>query len=298
MNGVINIYKESGYTSFNIVDRVRKILNVSKCGHLGTLDPMAEGVLPVCVGYATRFADYLSSVNKEYIAEFRLGEKSDSYDSTGNIERSESGIVPDAAQVAGVFSEMTGLTGLKVPPFSAKKINGVRAYKLARKGCIEDAGVRPMEIFSIDLLNYEYPLGIIKVSCGKGTYIRSIINEAGERLGTGALMSGLIRSANGIFKSGNSIKLEKLEEMALNGSAGEVIIPVPRLLDWGKAVVKDSAVKNIANGMPPARDAFLFFPVEHEGAYFFITDSADNLIAAAQRQENSEYPLKLKMVLK
>lgn len=298
MNGVINIYKESGYTSFNIVDRVRKILNVSKCGHLGTLDPMAEGVLPVCVGYATRFADYLSSVNKEYIAEFRLGEKSDSYDSTGNIERSESGIVPDAAQVAGVFSEMTGLTGLKVPPFSAKKINGVRAYKLARKGCIEDAGVRPMEIFSIDLLNYEYPLGIIKVSCGKGTYIRSIINEAGERLGTGALMSGLIRSANGIFKSGNSVKLEKLEEMALNGSAGEVIIPVPRLLDWGKAVVKDNAVKNIANGMPPARDAFLFFPVEHEGAYFFITDSADNLIAAAQRQENSEYPLKLKMVLK
>lgn len=298
MNGVINIYKESGYTSFHIVDRVKKILNVSKCGHLGTLDPMAEGVLPVCVGYATRFADYLSSVNKEYIAEFRLGEKSDSYDSTGNIERSESGIVPDAAQVAGVFSEMTGLTGLKVPPFSAKKINGVRAYKLARKGCIEDAGVRPMEIFSIDLLNYEYPLGIIKVSCGKGTYIRSIINEAGERLGTGALMSGLIRSANGIFKSGNSVKLEKLEEMALNGSAGEVIIPVPRLLDWGKAVVKDSAVKNIANGMPPARDAFLFFPVEHEGAYFFITDSADNLIAAAQRQENSEYPLKLKMVLK
>lgn len=298
MNGVINIYKESGYTSFHIVDRVRKILNVSKCGHLGTLDPMAEGVLPVCVGYATRFADYLSSVNKEYIAEFRLGEKSDSYDSTGNIERSENGIVPDAAQVAGVFSEMTGLTGLKVPPFSAKKINGVRAYKLARKGCIEDAGVRPMEIFSIDLLNYEYPLGIIKVSCGKGTYIRSIINEAGERLGTGALMSGLIRSANGIFKSGNSVKLEKLEEMALNGSAGEVIIPVPRLLDWGKAVVKDSAVKNIANGMPPARDAFLFFPVEHEGAYFFITDSADNLIAAAQRQENSEYPLKLKMVLK
>ncbi|MDE7169292.1 MAG: tRNA pseudouridine(55) synthase TruB [Mucispirillum sp.] len=298
MNGVINIYKESGYTSFHIVDRVRKILNVSKCGHLGTLDPMAEGVLPVCVGYATRFADYLSSVNKEYIAEFRLGEKSNSYDSTGNIVRSESGIVPDAAQVAGVFSEMTGLTGLKVPPFSAKKINGVRAYKLARKGCIEDAGVRPMEIFSIDLLNYEYPLGIIKVSCGKGTYIRSIINEAGERLGTGALMSGLIRSANGIFKSGNSVKLDKLEEMALNGSAGEVIIPVTRLLDWGKAVVKDSAVKNIANGMPPARDAFLFFPVEHEGAYFFITDSADNLIAAAQRQENSEYPLKLKMVLK
>ncbi len=297
MNGVINVYKEAGITSFDVVAQLRKLLKVSKCGHLGTLDPMAEGVLPVCIGYATRFSDYLSSVEKEYIAEFKLGFKSPSYDNTSDKIEKVSDIIPNIKEIQNKLQDLTGTVSLKVPAFSAKKINGVRAYKLARSGAIEDAGSREMEIFSIDLLNYEYPLGIMKVNCGKGTYIRSIINTLGESLSTGALMTGLIRSANGVFKSSASYKISKLQEMVENGTIEEAVIPVYDLLDFGRAVVKDSIIKQIKNGISPDRSSFLSLPIEHEGSNFFIMDNKGRLLALAERCESSDNPLKLKIVI-
>lgn len=296
MNGVINVYKESGVTSFDVVAKIRRLLNVSKCGHLGTLDPMAEGVLPICIGYATRFSDYISSVDKEYVAEFMLGVKSVSYDNTSELEK-VSDMVVEKSQIESVLSELTGKISLTVPAYSAKKINGVRAYKLARKGEIEDAGSREMDIYSNILLNYEYPLGIIRVSCGKGTYIRSIINTMGERLGCGAVMSGLIRSANGIFLSQKSHKISQLESMVENGSIQQAVTPVYELLDWGRAVIKDSAIKHIKNGISPDHSLYIHLPIEHDGDNFFIMDNKSNLIAVAERIENSSFPLKLKMVL-
>lgn len=296
MNGVVNVYKEAGMTSFDVVAKVRRLFNVSKCGHLGTLDPMAEGVLPVLVGYATRFADYLSSVDKEYIAEFKLGERSQSYDNTSEIEKVSDKVVSEE-DIKNVLHSLTGKISLKVPAFSAKKINGVRAYKLARKGEIEDAGEKEMEIYSIDLLNYEYPLGIIKVSCGKGTYIRSIINTLGDRLGTGALMSGLIRSANGVFKYNQAHKISQLEKLSEENQLSKAVIPVYDILDWGRAFVKDSFIKRIKNGVSPDRNSFLSFPIEHEGSNFFIMDNKGNLLAAAERCESSDHPLKLTIVI-
>ncbi|MDE7315803.1 MAG: tRNA pseudouridine(55) synthase TruB [Mucispirillum sp.] len=296
MNGIVNVYKEAGMTSFDVVAKVRRIFNVSKCGHLGTLDPMAEGVLPVLIGYATRFADYLSSADKEYIAEFKLGERSQSYDNTSEIEKVSDKIINEN-DIKNILNSLTGKISLKVPAYSAKKINGIRAYKLARKGVIEDAGEKEMEIYSINLLNYEYPLGIIKVSCGKGTYIRSIINTLGERLETGALMSGLIRSANGVFKSNKSYKIYQLEKLSEKNELLQAVIPVYNILDWGKAVVKDSFIKYIKNGVSPDRDSFLSFPIEHEGSNFFIMDNNGNLLAAAERCESSDHPLKLSIVI-
>lgn len=296
MNGVINVYKESGVTSFDVVAKIRRLINVSKCGHLGTLDPMAEGVLPICIGYATRFSDYISSVDKEYVAEFMLGVKSASYDNTSELEK-VSDMVVEKSQIESVLLELTGKISLTVPAYSAKKINGVRAYKLARKGEIEDAGSREMDIYSNTLLNYEYPLGIIRVSCGKGTYIRSIINTMGERLGCGAVMSGLIRSANGIFLSQKSHKISQLESMVENGSIQQAVTPVYELLDWGRAVIKDSAIKQIKNGISPDHSLYIHLPIEHDGDNFFIMDNKSNLIAVAERIENSSFPLKLKMVL-
>jgi len=257
---------------------------------------MAEGVLPVLVGYATRFADYLSSVDKEYIAELKLGERSQSYDNTSEIEKVSDKIVSEK-DLKNVLHSLTGKISLKVPAYSAKKINGVRAYKLARKGEIEDAGEKEMEIYSIDLLHYEYPLGIIKVSCGKGTYIRSIINTLGERLETGALMSGLIRSANGVFKSNKSYKISQLEKLSEENKLSQAVIPVYDVLNWGRAVVKDSFIKRIKNGVSPERDSFLSFPIEHEGSNFFIMDNKGNLLAAAERCESSDHPLKLSIVI-
>lgn len=296
MNGIVNVYKEAGMTSFDVVAKVRRLFNISKCGHLGTLDPMAEGVLPVLVGYATRFADYFSSVDKEYIAEFKLGERSQSYDNSSEIEKVSDKIVSED-DVKNVLNSLTGKISLKVPAYSAKKINGVRAYKLARKGEIEDAGEKEMEIYSIDLINYEYPLGIIKVSCGKGTYIRSIINTLGDRLGTGALMSGLIRSANGVFKYNQSHKISQLEKLSEENQLSQAVIPVYDILEWGRAVVKDSFIKRIKNGVSPDRNSFLYFPIEQEGSNFFIMDNQGNLLAAAERCESSDHPLKLTIVI-
>ncbi len=296
MNGIINVYKEAGMTSFDVVAKVRHLFSISKCGHLGTLDPMAEGVLPVLVGYATRFADYLSSVDKEYIAEFKLGERSQSYDNSSEIEKVSDKIVSEY-DIKNVLQYLTGKISLKVPAYSAKKINGVRAYKLARKGEIEDAGEKEMEIYSIELLNYEYPLGIIKVSCGKGTYIRSIINTLGDHLGTGALMSGLIRSANGVFKYNQSRKISQLEKLSEENQLSQAVIPVYDILDWGRAVVKDSFIKRIKNGVSPDRNSFLSFPIEQEGSNFFIMDNQGNLLAAAERCESSDHPLKLTIVI-
>ena len=121
MNGVINFYKEAGITSFQAVDKIKKIFNVSKCGHLGTLDPMAEGVLPICIGYATRFADYLSSVDKEYISEFKIGLTSDSYDITGNILSENNKIIPTFEDIENQVLKIKGTISLTVPAYSAKK---------------------------------------------------------------------------------------------------------------------------------------------------------------------------------
>ncbi|MBQ3033140.1 MAG: tRNA pseudouridine(55) synthase TruB [Deferribacterales bacterium] len=296
MNGVLNFYKDQGITSFKAVDTVKKLFNVSKCGHLGTLDPMAEGVLPICLGYATRFADYLSSVDKEYIAQFKLGITTDSFDTTGSIVSENNEIIPIIDDINLHLSRLEGVCSLTVPGFSAKKINGVRAYKLARNGAIEDAGVKEMEIYSCHLLSYEYPLGVIKVKCGKGTYIRSIINELGKQIGCGAAMSGLIRSANGSFYAKDSFRLSNLQSLKERDDLSSAIIPVTDLLPWGKAVVKNDVIKNISNGISPAKNSYLSLPIESDGSNFFITDTDGRLIAAAERQENSTVPLKIKMV--
>lgn len=298
MNGVINFYKEAGITSFKAVNYVKKLFNVSKCGHLGTLDPMAEGVLPMCIGYGARFADYLSSVDKEYIAEFKLGVTTDSYDTTGNIISENDSIQPTYEEVEKEVAKIKGTISLTVPAYSAKKINGVRAYKLARRGVLEDAGEKEMDIYSCKLINYNYPYGIISVKCGKGTYIRSIISRIGNNLSCGGAMSGLIRATNGIFTAKNSYKLSDLENLKNENNLEKAVLPVTELLNWGKAIVKNEAIASIYNGISPKMDLFLSYPVESENDNFFILDNDKNLLAVGVRQENSSIPLKIKMVLK
>lgn len=296
MNGVINLYKESGTTSFSAVDCVRKLAGGLKCGHLGTLDPMAEGVLPICVGYATRFADYLSAVEKEYVAEFKLGMSTDSFDSTGTVLSENLAIKPSEEEIRKIFSGLHGEVCLEVPAFSAKKIGGVRAYKLAREGSIANAGTAVMHIISCELMHYEYPLGLLKVCCGKGTYIRSLIAEAGKIAGCGAVMSGLVRTSNGPFKAKDCFRLSVLEEMAASGRLAEAVIPVTDLLDWGRAMVKDEAVKQVMNGVSPFKNEYLYLPLEKEGNDFFIENNAGVLLGVGRRAEHSSYPIKIKMV--
>lgn len=291
MNGVINFYKESGITSFKAVDKVRKLLGIKKCGHTGTLDPMAEGVLPMCLNQSTKFVDYLMAGDKEYVAEITFGYKTDTYDSTGAVIAENDDIKPTEAEVLSMITTLIGKVELPIPSFSAVKIDGKRAHELARQGLIEDAGTRVNHVYDIALLSYEYPRAMIKVFCEKGTYIRSIIYVLGEKLGCYAVMSGLIRTGNGQFNIKDSFKLADLEKCIKNEDF-DFIKPVWDYLDWPRAVVKQDAVKLIKNGVSPKKHFYSYLPIE-EGEYFFVGTADGEMLGFAKKQKGNQIPLKM-----
>jgi tRNA pseudouridine55 synthase len=291
INGVINFYKEAGITSFQAVDRVKKLLKIKKLGHTGTLDPIAEGILPICLNNTTKFVDYLMANDKEYIAEIKLGLKTDSYDITGKIIAKNEDIIPNEQNLLFEMNKFIGETELPVPSYSAVKINGKRAHELARKGLIENAGTRINIIYSIDLIEYNYPTAIIKVNCAKGTYIRSIIHVLGENLKCFATMTGLVRTRNGKFHIKNSYKLANIEEMIKKNNY-DFIKTIEECLDWPKAIIKPEAEKLVLNGISPKKYFYTNLPIEINDM-FFITNQQGKLLAFAKKNKNSPIPLKL-----
>lgn len=289
MDGVVNIYKEKGISSFAVVKKVRWLFNTKKCGHTGTLDPLAEGVLPVCLGHATKLADYMMALDKEYVAQFRLGEARDSYDTDGEITIENRDIKPSKEEVEAVLKGFVGEVELTVPAYSAVKINGVRAYDLARKGEIEDAGSRVMSITDIELMDYSYPDGLFRMKCRKGTYVRSVIHEAGLKLGCYGVMSGLIRTVNGKFTQGAAFKLGDLETMKEEGRLAEAIIPVDKALGWAKAVIREEAVKLVKNGLSVKRHNYQSVP-DTEDRYVFLTAPNGELLAFAEQGKAEDQP--------
>ncbi|ADD68120.1 tRNA pseudouridine synthase B [Denitrovibrio acetiphilus DSM 12809] len=297
MNGVLNIYKEKDMTSFDVVKAVRRITGVKKCGHLGTLDPMAEGVLPVCVGYATKLVDYMMAADKEYVAQFKLGCSTDSYDSTGNVLEKCEDIKPDYEEVEKVLKSFVGEPELTIPAFSAVKINGKRAYELARKGEIEDAGKRVMKINDITLMGYEYPEGMFRMSCYKGTYVRSVIHEAGLILGTYGVMSGLIRTVSGNFDHKTAYKLGELEELKDKGELAGAFTSVVDATGWGTAVVHRDAVRLVQNGVSIKRHNYVKLPDGESDMYFMATPEGE-LLAFAEYAVGDTSPLRIIKLLK
>lgn len=296
MNGVINIYKEKDQTSFAVVKAVRRITGVQKCGHLGTLDPLAEGVLPVCVGYATKLVDYMMAADKEYVAQFTLGIGTDSFDITGNVTCRNDDIRPDRAEVEAVLKSYIGEPELVIPAFSAVKINGKRAYELARKGEIEDAGSRTMKINDITLMSYEYPEGVFRMSCYKGTYVRSVIHEAAQKMGTCGVMSGLIRTVNGSFDHKQSYRLSELEQMKAEGRLEDAFTNVLDATGWAVAVVREDAVRLVKNGVSIKRHNYLKQP-DGESEMYFMAAPDGELLAFAEFVPGDVSPLKIVKLL-
>jgi len=296
MNGVINIYKEKDVSSFAVVKSVRRILGVKKCGHLGTLDPMAEGVLPIAVGYGTKLVDYMMSSDKEYVAQFELGYSTDSFDSTGETLNENHDIKPSKEEVEDVLKSFIGEPELTIPAFSAVKIKGKRAYELARKGEIEDAGKRNMKIHDISLLAYNYPEGIMRMSCYKGTYVRSVLHEAGIKLGCYGVMSGLIRTQNGKFDQKESLKLDELANLAEKGEADSVVRSVAEVTGWPVAIVRDEAVRLVMNGVSVKSHNYAELPDE-KSDMFFLADGKGELLAFAKREDEGTSPLKIVKIL-
>ena len=222
MDGVINIYKPQGMTSFSCVSRVRKLTKAAKAGHAGTLDPQAAGVLPVCLGKATRCVDLFLNMPKRYQGEITFGIRTDTCDIWGEpVEKlelcDERLLRLDRETVTSAAEQFSGEIMQAPPDYAAVKIDGVPAYKLARQGKQFEMRSRTVTIYEISVLNFwrdagAYPKAIVDVTCARGTYIRSLFRDIGERLGTYACMSALERKEYGFMKITDAVTLEQLEE--------------------------------------------------------------------------------------
>jgi len=216
--GVINLHKPAGVTSRDVVNIVQNLIRPTKVGHAGTLDPMATGVLLICVGPATRLVSILQQAPKTYLAEFRLGQRSDTDDSTGQVEEIPEVTPIPLDRVKAVLSGFCGIIEQTPPAYSAVKVDGQRAYALARQGQEVELNSRPVRIDSIEVVSYEWPVLTVTIRCGSGTYVRSIARDLGDQLGCGGLMSGLVRTAIGDFNLQNAMDPSLLNEQTVADS--------------------------------------------------------------------------------
>lgn len=249
MNGVINVYKEKGYTSHDVVAIVRKTLNIKKVGHTGTLDPDAEGVLPVCIGQATKLADYIMAERKSYTAEITFGAETTTQDASGDIIK-EYEYTFDENRLKEVIDTFKGEQTQVPPMYSAIKINGKKLYEIAREGREIERKARKITVYDIRIAEINPPnKAIIEIDCSKGTYIRSLCSDIGNKLGWGAFMSSLTRTASGKFKLNEAVKLDELKNAAERGEAEKFIIPPDDVLSGYKRVtVSEKADKYLYNG--------------------------------------------------
>ncbi|MDO5113071.1 MAG: tRNA pseudouridine(55) synthase TruB [Planctomycetia bacterium] len=215
MDGFLNIYKPAGISSFDAVKIVLKeILGGKKSekrvkiGHAGTLDPMAEGVLVLAVNRATKLISYVQQQNKTYHATFLLGVESDSEDTETELRHLPHPPIPTQAEIEAIFPEFLGEILQRPPQYSAIKIQGKRAYKLARQGKQAELPLRKITIHHLEILRYEYPTLALSIQCSSGTYVRSLGRDMGQKLGTGAVMSALTRTAVGIFRQEDALEIQ------------------------------------------------------------------------------------------
>ena len=256
-HGIINVYKEAGYTSHDVVAKLRGICRQKKIGHTGTLDPDAVGVLPVCLGNATKLCDMLTDRQKEYIATLQLGISTDTQDGSGKVlARREVSASP--SEVRDVILSFVG-DSMQVPPmYSALKVNGKKLYELAREGKEVERAARPITIYELEILEEAHPEYIIKVKCSKGTYIRTLCHDIGEKLGCGGVMVKLIRSKAGGFEIETARTLDQLQYLSDQGTLSEAVIPVEKMFEAYPAFsVKESALKAIQNGNQLKRNDFV-----------------------------------------
>lgn len=250
-NGLINVYKEPGYTSMDVVALLRGILRQKKIGHTGTLDPQAEGVLMVCLGNATKLCTFLEEKDKEYICRMLLGTTTDTEDTTGNIVSNVS--VEDLSN-ENVESAIKSFVGdiKQVPPmYSALKKDGKKLYEFARQGIEIEREARAIKIYDIEIMEVDMPYVTFRVKCSKGTYVRSLCRDIGEKLGVGGCMDHLTRTAVSFFTIDNAMKLSDIERLAKEDRMDESVLETSEVFKDKKALhVLPKYAKFIDNGNP------------------------------------------------
>lgn len=224
LNGMIVIHKETGFTSHDVVAKMRGICKQKKIGHTGTLDPQATGVLPVCLGSGTKLCDMLTDKDKEYVAELRLGVETDTQDMTGQILR-ESSVTVSEEEVREAVLHFQGDYDQVPPMYSALKVGGKKLYELARAGKEVERKARRVQILDIEILEMHLPVVKMRVACSKGTYIRTLCADIGERLGCGGAMQSLQRIRVGSFTLDGAVTLAELEKLRDENRLEEILFP-------------------------------------------------------------------------
>lgn len=260
IHGVINIYKEPGFTSHDVVAKLRGILKQKKIGHTGTLDPAAEGVLPVCLGKGTKLCDMLTDKRKTYRAVLLLGVETDTQDTTGTVlqEYGTGHLTPEAVRSAAL--SFVGRYDQIPPMYSALKVNGKKLYELAREGKEIERKARPVEIYDLTVEEINLPRVTMTVSCSKGTYIRTLCYDIGRKLGCGGCMEKLIRTRVERFTIGESLTLSQVEQLARDGRLMEKVVPVDAMFRNCPAFCSETPELDrlLHNGNPfPAEDEAL-----------------------------------------
>jgi len=243
IDGILNIDKPAGLTSFAVVSRIRRLTGERRAGHAGTLDPEATGVLVVCLGQATRIVEFLSKASKTYRAEIVLGTDTDSYDATGRVvsQGDPSGVT--AEQVARTLEQYRGVTAQIPPMHSALKHKGKRLYQLAREGKEVAREARRVEISRLDLVQWQLPQFTIEVECGAGTYVRSLAHDIGQTLGCGAHLRKLARLRSEPFAIDDAVSLEVLEQACREGCLENLLRAMDEVLLHWRAVILDRATE-------------------------------------------------------
>lgn len=253
MDGVLAIDKPAGWTSHDVVAKVRRLLHIKRVGHTGTLDPAVTGVLPVCIGKATRIVEYLQDLPKAYEVRMRIGYATDTEDAGGSITEKVSSVDISQSQLNHALQSFIGEIDQIPPMYSAVKVKGRKLYELAREGKEIERAARTVTIHSLDLLQLDldadYPLLQFAVRCSKGTYIRTLCKQIGEQLGYPAVMEHLVRIQSGPFGLQDCVSLEQLEQRIQDGTMEQILVPVGEAVrQFPQVILKDAQKLSAAQG--------------------------------------------------
>lgn len=290
MDGILIINKPSGCTSHDVVAKIRRILSIKKIGHTGTLDPDATGVLSVCIGKATKLAQYTSESEKEYRVVMKLGEVTDTQDATGRVIKETKEFNISEEELHEAFRKFTGKIKQIPPMYSAVKVGGIPLYKMARKGKEIPRTPREIHIKGIKLNEYSGRFVKFDVTCSKGTYVRTLCNDIGDYLGAGAHMYSLERLASGEFTINNSITLEELEGLKKSGEVESALINAEQITAWMPCV----KIKSLWNDAVKSGRGIPAEGIEEIGGIFLkdsmvrIMSSEGELLSIASAIYNSD----------
>ncbi|MEF2819950.1 tRNA pseudouridine(55) synthase TruB [Clostridium sp.] len=281
MNGVLNIFKPKGMSSFDAVRVVKKVAGTGKVGHTGTLDPEATGVLPICIGKATKIIDYIMDSEKVYEVTLKLGIRTTTYDLEGEVleERDPSHLTEE--EILNAINSFKGEYSQIPPMYSALKQNGVRLYELARKGIEVERKGRLVNIYNLEDIKINNPYISMKVTCSKGTYIRSLCYDIGEKLGVFATMTQLNRAKTSVFSQEKSININELTKENIN----DYILSMEEALEkYDKIIVNKKYVKLLVNGVRVADGRFTKDKVINNKLYR-VYDDENNFIGLGERND-------------